>query len=72
MAKYLVTFESCEDETDTDCIAVAKNRDEVDEIIKGWMDEGYMDDGEMPIVYQLGKKMKTEIETKITLKGESA
>lgn len=70
MTKYLVTFESCEGEPGNDCVVVAPNRAEVDATIKLWMDEGYMDDGEMPIVYQLGKKMTAVIETKVTLAGE--
>lgn len=70
MEKYLVTFESCEGEPDNDCVVVVPSRAEVDATIKLWMDEGYMDDGEMPIVYQLGKKMSASIETKVTLSGE--
>jgi len=70
MEKYLVTFESCESESGNDCVVVVPNRAEVDATIKLWMDKGYMDDGEMPIVYKLGKKMAAEIETKVTLSGE--
>lgn len=70
MAKYLVTFESCEGDTDSCCACVVQSRAEVDVIIKQWLDDGYMDDGEMPLVYQLGKKMTASIETVVKLKGE--
>lgn len=69
MAMYLVCFESNmhkEGETNV----VVDGRKAVDEKIKEWYDDGYMDDDEMPVVFQLGKKMKAMIETKIILEGE--
>ena len=71
MAKYLVTFESCEADVGGDCVVIAQSRGEVDAIITKWLKDGYMDDGEMPIVYELGKKMTVKVETKIVVKGAS-
>lgn len=70
MAKYLVTFESCEGDDSNDCTVVVQSRSAIDVVVSQWKEDGYMDDGEMPVVYELGKKMKASIETKVKLTGE--
>lgn len=69
MALYVLAFDSALF-AGGECTVIVDGRDAVDEKIKQWHDEQYMEDGEWPVVYQLGKKMQASMEVKITLKGE--
>ena len=67
MALYVITDGANDNES-----IVLDGLDAVKEQIREWFEDGTyaFRDGDGPYVYQLGKKMTVEVETKVTIKGE--